>query len=577
MKISTRNVCALPACGVVCALVFSASASGQTLTFTEVSAETGIVVNHQVPADMPMGAVVSGGAVGDFNNDGWQDLFVMSGGVEPDRLFINNGDGTFTDQAAAWGVALAHYGTAAVCADFNGDGWMDISVSSMGPSSGSPSPGMNMLYRNNGDGTFTDIAQAAGVAMRVATVDSFATAFGDYDGDGDLDMFSTAYTLHHQGNRLWRNNLRETGDETFTDVSAETGVDAAISDDVSGFVPGFVDIDMDGDLDIILIADHGSSRMLKNDGNGMFSDFTPFVDRLDEPNGMGLAIGDVNNDGRLDFYASSIFHSFLATSGNMLYIQEPDGTFTEHAQAAGVNECGWGWGVLIVDLDHDGLEDLVATKNAQGSSPSYIFQNDGAVLFEDISLQCGFLHYAGGRGLVNFDYDNDGDEDIVVFTNGGPVGVWRNDLVGPGANWLRVKLDTSARPGLAPDGFQSVVRIRAGETRHLQVIDGATNHCSSGEHGAHFGLGDIEMLDAVRVEWTDGTSTTLSNVPANQILTVHAPFHPADFNGDDTLDANDLAAFVAAFLASDPSADLDGDGLYALSDLLTWVRWYMDL
>ncbi|MBZ0171582.1 MAG: CRTAC1 family protein [Phycisphaerales bacterium] len=570
MTFSKVWVRAHAACGLMCAL--GGTACGQVLMFTEVSVETGVVVEQSTSPGLPMANNVSGGSVGDFNNDGWQDLFVMSGGVEPDRLFINNGDGTFTDRAAAWGIDLVHYGMSATSADFNGDGWMDLSVSSAGLADGNPNGGENLLYRNNGDGTFTDIAQTAGVAMRVQANNSFATAFGDYDDDGDLDMFSTAYTLARQGNRLWRNN----GDETFTDVTGPSGLDAIITNDVSGFVPGFVDIDMDGDLDIILIADHGSSRLLKGNGDGTFSDFTASASRLNTANGMGLAIGDVNLDGLLDFYVSSIFWSFLPDSGNLLLVQRPDGTFAETAYASGVNRGGWGWGVLMVDLDHDGLEEIVSTKNAEGT-PSHVFKNNGGLDFSDISVPCGFLHYAGGRGLVNFDYDNDADQDIVVFTNNGRVGVWRNDLSGPGTNGLRVELDTSARPTLAPDGFGSVVRLKAGDRRHLQVIDGATNHCSSGEHGAHFGLGSAEIVEWVRVEWRDGTSTTVADVGANQILTVRAPFHPGDFNGDDLLNANDLTSFVAAFLAASPSSDLDGDGLHTLADLVVYIRWYLGL
>lgn len=570
MNISGNRVRALSACCVAVAL--SGMARAQTLMFSEVSQQTGIDMVHMPSPGTLFVVNASGGAVGDFNNDGWQDLFILGGGAGPDRLFINNGDGTFSEQSAAWGVDLSHYGLAAVCADFNGDGWMDISVSSMGPSDGPPAPGRNILYRNNGDGTFTDIAESAGVAWRVASPSSFATAFGDYDNDGLLDLFSTSYSSSHQGNRLYRNN----GDETFTDVTVETGLEALIPISVAGFVPSFVDINQDGHLDIILIADTGTSRLLLNNGDGTFRDATASATRLSTANGMGIAIGDINRDGLLDFYVSSIYFSFLPTTGNLLLVQRPDGGFDEVGRAVGVNQAGFGWGVLMVDLDHDGWEEIVATKNAQGT-PSHIFRQSGSMQFTDISAACGFLHTAGGRGMLNFDYDNDGDQDIVVFTWGGQIGVWRNDLSGPNTNWLRVTLDTSARPTLAPDGFHSMVRIKAGEFRHIQTIDGGVTHCSSGEHGAHFGLGGIETLDWVRVEWRDGTSTTLAGVAANQALTVRAPFHPGDFNDDGSLDGADLAAFGAAFMGEHPSADLNGDGYFDLADLTTFIRWYLGL
>jgi hypothetical protein len=567
MKISVVGVRAAGACGVVVAL--GSLAGAQVLTFTEVSEETGIVIDQANAPGMLQSYAIAGGAVGDFNNDGWQDLFVMAGGLEPDRLYINNADGTFTDLAAAWGVAKTHYGVSATCADFNNDGWMDISVSSQGPSDAAPAQGKNILYRNNGNGTFTDIAESAGVAFRVAAADSFATAFGDYDNDGDLDMFSTAYTLVRQGNRLFRNN----GDETFTDVTAPSGLEAMIPLQASGFVPAFADMNADGHLDLMLVADHGTSMMFRGNGNGTFTNVTSSVSRLHTANGMGIAIGDLNKDGLLDWYISSIEVTGLPTSGNLLFMQRPDGGFDEMARISGVNRGGWGWGVLMVDLDHDGVEEIVATKNASGASPSHIFKRTGGMQHADISLACHFLHYDGGRGLVNFDYDNDGDQDLVVFTNGGRLGVWRNDLNGPNTNWLRVRLDTSARPTLAPDGFQSVVRIAAGPARHLQVIDGATNHCSSGEHGAHFGLADATSADWVRVEWRDGTSTTVGPVAANQILDLRAPFHPGDFNDDGLLDMGDVVAFASAFLADSPAADLDGNGLRDLNDLVTFMIW----
>ena len=561
-------LCAFVACGLCGAPV----AVAQLLTFTEASVETGIVVTDSAPT-IPFSQNISGGTVGDYNNDGWQDLFVFTGGVEPDKLFINQGDGTFVDVAASWGVDRMHYGVSATSADFNGDGWMDISLSSMGSSDGLPGPGNNLLYRNNGDGTFTEIAQSAGIAWRAASPASYATAFGDYDNDGDLDMFSTAYDSSSKGNRLWRNNLHETGTETFTDVTVESGLEDAIPVEVKGFVPGFADMDRDGYLDLLLVADTGTSMYLKGGPGGVFTDATPSVSRLNTVNGMGLAIGDVNNDGLLDWYVSSIAYSNLPNSGNILLLQRPDGGFDEVGRAAGVNRGGWGWGVLMVDLDHDGVEEIVSTKTAN-ADPSHVFKKNGESTYADISVACGFLHNAGGRGMINFDFDNDGDEDVVVFTSNGPVGVWRNDLSGPNTNWLRVELDTQARVGLAPGGFGSLVKIEHEEGSHIQMIDGATNHCSSGEHGAHFGIGALTSLDSVRVEWMDGTSTTVASPEANQILRVRAPFHPGDFNGDDVLDMADISAFVSAFVSRIPSADLDGNGLYDLDDLVQYVRWF---
>ncbi len=566
--------------GMVCAigalaLSGGSLAVGQVLTFTEVSDETGIVAENY-NGGQPYNNYISGGAVGDFNRDGWQDLFVLSDSIRPDRLYINNKNGTFSERAASWGIDLVHFGFSATVVDYNGDGWPDISVSSAGPADGIPRAGRNMMYRNNGDGTFSEVAEQLGIAFRVNALDSFGTAFGDYDHDGDLDMFSTAYSTGQQGNRLWRNNLRETGVEGFTDVTVQAGIQQHIPVGVSGFLAGFADMDADGWLDIILVGDRGTSRYFRGSPSGVFIHASNEVERLHAPNGMGLAIGDVNRDGLLDFYISSIEFEGVPSSGNTLYVQRAAGGFDEVGVSMAVNRGGWGWGVLFADLDHDGWEEIIATQNAD-SQRTRLYKRVPSHPYAEIAATCGLDHFAGGRGMVNFDYDNDGDQDLVIFSSGGfgpvRIGVWRNDLKGPSTNWMRVELDTSARPGLAPDGFGSFVKIAYGRETHLQTIDGATSHCSSGEHGAHFGMRDAERADWVRVEWTDGTSTTLAGVDANQILRVRAPAHPADLTGDDLADMADIMAFGEAFRARSPVVDLDGNGAHDLADVQRYITW----
>src|SRR5262245_16711778 len=215
-------------------ITHSSSALGQLL-FTEIAADVGMTAVHAPGSGFHTSPVpdisffLSSGAVGDFNNDGWQDLFVIIGGAAPDKLFINNGDGTFTDQAAQWGIGIAHLGIGVAAGDYDRNGWLDLYVTSFGQPVGPPAVGKHRLYRNNGNGTFTEVATVSGVASTGAT-DGMGPAFGDYDLDGDLDLFIPGWL--GGGNRLFRNN----GDGTFTQVTAAAGVQAS---SVFGFSPRF--------------------------------------------------------------------------------------------------------------------------------------------------------------------------------------------------------------------------------------------------------------------------------------------------------------------------------------------------
>ena len=549
------------------------AAWGQTPSFTEVSDSIGISVTQEFADGTPYDFMVAGGACGDFNNDGWSDLFVLGCGTSPDHLYINNGDGTFVDRAAQWGVARLERGLGVSAGDYNGDGWLDLYITSMGPAEADALPDALILYRNNGDGTFTDVAVQAGVnSVGTPGPEGIGSAWGDYDLDGDLDLAVSSYVRRFQGTRLFRNN----GDGTFTDATVESRVQEHMLN-TSGFLPGFMDMNRDGWPDLLMICDNGTSRYLTNNGDGTFSNDTGLVDALGTANAMGSSVGDVNGDGLLDWYVSSSYWDALHGPGNLLLVQNPDHSFSNAAQSAGVDDGGWAWGTIVVDVNNDGLNDLACTNgwgSEWGAEPSYLYMNNGDMTFTEMGADVGFIHTDQGRGLINFDYDNDGDQDLVIFATGQPVRVFRNDLAGPDTHWLRVNLDTSRRGTLAPMGYQSYIELSIDGVAHTGCIDGGFSHCSQGEIGAHFGLGSSTSVDALRVRWNDGTYTTLTGVAADQILTVVAPFHPADFNGDDAVDLRDLGDFAAAFNAADLSADLDGSGALSVGDFFTFVRLF---
>ncbi|MCB0207990.1 MAG: CRTAC1 family protein [Anaerolineae bacterium] len=503
--------------------VGSASTAGSfanNLRFSNQTTAAHIDLTHTIALNRKDdGATMMGGAAaGDFNNDGWQDLFAIGGGLESDGLFINQGNGTFENRAESAGLAELHVGSGVAVGDYNGDGWLDIYVTSFGPL-GFMGPGQNRLYRNNGDLTFTDVAKEAGVNQTSPTMaDGFGAAFGDYDVDGDLDLFVTGWRKDSLGNRLFQNN----GDGTFDDVTAQAGI---VDNGIRGFSPCFADMNGDRQPELLLVADFGTSRYFVNKGDGSFTEAGKQLGAGLEWSGMGSTVGDFNNDGRLDWYATAIFDNDYSGrgDGNKLYFNQGE-RFVEAAATTGVSDGGWGWGAIAVDLNHDGLLDLVETNGWEDlpsyrNEPSKLWLNHGT-MFEEVAQATGFDHALDGRGLFNFDYDNDGDQDMVVTTLNSSLFLYRNDLNGSGTNWLRVFLDTSTNPHLAPNGFGSRIRATVGDKTYYRDIVGCDNYLSQSELSAHFGLGDASTIDELRVEWADGSVTTRTDVGVNQTLII---------------------------------------------------------
>ncbi len=519
--------------------------------------------------------MLAGGAAGDFNNDGYQDLYVISGASTPDRLYINNGNGTFTDQAAAWGIDGLHRGASATVGDYNNDGFLDLFVTSFGPAASSPAPGMNRLYKNNAGASFTDVAALAGVNTSDADEpNGLGAVFGDYDLDGDLDLYVTGWfglpninepeSYFNDGNHLYQNN----GDGTFTNVTAASGT---ASTETHGFTACFADMNGDRYPEIMICGDYETSAYLSNNTDGTFTDDAVLAGIVPDPatNAMGMTLGDINRDGLMDWYVSSI-------NGNRLFINQGSHTYNEISQTAGVNLGGWGWGALMMDMNHDQHLDLLETNgwfdtgcngcDAYPNHPSYLWMNNGDMTFTDTAAASGFAHTGQGRGMISLDYDNDGDQDVVILSWQEDLMLLRNDLAGPDTNWLRVFLDTSANDRLAPDGFGAKVVATTGGVTQSGIICGKGSYLSASEFSAHFGLGSSAVIDELLIEWPNGVVTTMNNVAINQTLTVVAGA-PGDCNGDGAIDTADLGILIAAFGSSTLIADINGDGTVDTADL----------
>ena len=472
--------------------------------------------------------MASGLAAVDYDLDGDIDVYVAGGDLAPNRLFENQGDGTFVDVAPDVGLDLVHKGSGPTFADIDGDGDLDVFI-------GAVEDDPYYLMENR-DGTFVDVTPSSG--LDIFAPNTFSAAFADYDEDGDLDM-----ALAHWGNperddteTLWRNN----GEWTFESYSrqariAETLIDSSDPEELqirapafrrdNSFTPNFTDIDSDGDLDLLMASDFRTSQVFSNDGDGRFT-LTTDREVIKDQAGMGAAVVDYDNDGDLDWFVTSIYRTRVGTDeligyGNRLYANDGTGTFTDVTDAAGVANGGWGWGACFADFDNDGHQDIFHVNgwreendeedNNYVADRVRLFRANGEGAFVEQAQASGLTDRGQGRGVACFDGDRDGDIDILITNNGdNPVLYYRNDSV-LSTNYLAVSLDgfgIGARVTVVADGVTQVQEMRAG-----------SNYVSQNPLELQFGLGDADTAD-VTVDWLDGAETTRSGVAANQLVSI---------------------------------------------------------
>jgi hypothetical protein len=485
----------------------------------------------------------SGVALLDYDNDGWLDIYLVNGstydaatgkGPAPRAaLFHNNHDGTFSDVAAKAGVTNERWGFGVAVGDYDNDGWPDLYVTNFGK---------NRLYHNNHDGTFTDVAEKAGAALGNW---STGATFGDYDGDGHLDLFVPGYVhydldrppvpgspevafpncefrglkvmcgprgLRGEADHLFHNN----GDGTFTDVSEKAGV--SDNNRYYGLTAVFVDLNDDGKPDLVVANDSTPNYLYLNKGDGTFEDDSyasgyALNESGKETASMGIAVGDYLNNGRLDLY-----NTVFSDDYNPLYRNEGHGTFTDVSYPAGIAEATipfLGWGDGFLDYDNDGWLDLFV---ANGHVYRTVDQSDWGTTFAQRPLlfrnlkagkfelvppvrETGLAVTLVARGAAFGDLFNDGRTDVVINQLDGPPVLLRN-VAENDNHWVGLKL--VGGPKGPKDAVGATVYLVAGGIRQRRDVLSGGSYASSNDPRLHFGVGAATSVEGLEIRWPDG-------------------------------------------------------------------------
>ena len=467
----------------------------------------------------------NGVAVADYDQDGDLDIFMVGvASFDPadettwNRLLKNNGDATFEDVTLESGFddQFVNQGPAAPLGEKAGAAWGDYDNDGF-PDLFLTNSRLDELYHNEGDGTFTNVTEAAGVAGCSGCI-STSGLWWDYDRDGDLDLYVSVW---NQKNRMYEN----VGDGTFEDITESM----LLGDGGATWASVPIDADRDGWPDLYVVNDFGENKFYLNQEGQRFIDVSKAYGLDDIGDGMGVTIGDYNNDGFFDIYVTNLWARFP----NPLFTSTANQGFTDMAHEMGVTNAGWGWGTHFLDYDHDGDEDLYAVNGVEDGyvvSPveqfdinNFLFKNtlmEEGVGFLDVSAETGTGDTAKSKGLEVFDYDGDGDLDLLVSNMEGSPFLYRNEIImgsqPESANWIQIWLEGTESNR---DAVGSEVKISINGNSYYRWHHGAGFLCQSIKP-VHFGLGSAQVIDEMQVTWPLGLVETFKDVQVNQIIRI---------------------------------------------------------
>jgi hypothetical protein len=519
------------------------------IRFTDITAEAGITFKHVASPDKKyiVESMSGGVALFDYDNDGKLDIFlvnsltvdlVKSKGKTKSALYHNDGNGKFTEVGEKAGLSDVGWGMGVAVGDYNNDGFEDIYVTCLGP---------DHLFKNNGNGTFTDVTAKAGVSdPRWST----GATFFDYDHDGNLDLFVSNYVdfdinhlpefgqgqtctyksipvqcgprgLKGAGDSLFHNN----GDGTFTEVSKQAGVS-----DPDGFYGlGVMTSDFDGDgwVDLFVANDSTPNFYYHNNHDGTFKEMgftsgTAVNENGSEQGSMGVTAGDYDHDGRIDLFITN-----FADEYNTLYHNDAPNSFTDVSYAAKVAAVSlpWvGWGTKFFDYDNDGWVDLfVANGHVYPQLPNYrqprlLHHNNRDGTFTEVSAEFGkiFTEPHASRGVAFGDIDNDGDVDLIIADLDGPPQLLRND----GGNANNSILIKTVGVKSNRSGIGARVKVVAGDLTQVDEVRSGDSYISQSDPRLHFGVEKRTKVDLIEVHWPSGVVDKITGVGVNRILTI---------------------------------------------------------
>jgi enediyne biosynthesis protein E4 len=523
-----------------------AAPAGPGFKLVDVTAQAGIHFHHNNGAfggKLLPETLGSGCAFLDYDGDGWQDILLINGSDWPGhkrqrstmRLYRNNRNGTFTDVTRAAGLDVEMYGMGVAVGDYNNDGFPDIFVTCVG---------QNRLFRNTGKGTFIDVTQKSGFAGRSSL--STSAMWIDYDRDGLLDLFVCNYVKWsaehdincsfdgrhksyctpeaYRGETCWLFHNR--GDGTFEDVTASSGIFDSSSKSLG---VAMIDANGDGWPDIVVANDTQPNKLYRNQKNGTFQDAgvesgIAFSSDGKARAGMGVDVADFDNSGRPGVVITNFDNEMIG-----LYRATRPGDYSDVATTSGVGAASkrsLGFGCIFADLDLSGALDLVAVNGhiddtvrairrdvAYAQSPQ-LFLNDGHGRFRDVaaSVGGGFPDPKVGRGLAYCDFDRDGDVDLLLTTNNGSAYLYRNDTT-PGTRSIRFSLVGTKSNR---DAIGATVRVFAGGLTQMRIVHSGSSYLSQSELAQTFGLNQADHIDRVVIDWPSGRTEEYKNLNAGR-------------------------------------------------------------